>query len=82
MSQFFPQGKFLIVCFVACSVLFASCFFFFLIVSAEKRGGYLKLRCFLRELFSGQLNHSRDCKTDHSTSPDARHVILRKQLSY
>ena len=76
MSQFFPQGKFLIVCFVACfdfiCLLLLLLLFFF-------------LRCFRREarwVFEVSLNHSPDYKTNHSTSPDARHVILRKQLSY
>lgn len=84
--SFFPQGKFWL--FVLLLVLFLFACFFFVV--------FVCFRCFRREarwvfevsLFPQgtlcrQLNHSRDCKTNHSTtSPDARHVILRKQLSY
>ena len=83
---FFSARKVLVVCFVACFVFI--CLFFVVVVVC--------FRCFRREakwifevsLFPQgtlcrQLKHSRDCKTNHSTtSPDARHVILRKQLSY
>lgn len=53
-SCFFPQGKFLIVCFVACFVFICLLFFvfFFFVVSAERRDGYLKFRCFRKELFA------------------------------
>ena len=76
--SFFPQGKFLIVCFVACFDFICLLLLLLLLL-------LLFLRRFRREarwVFEVSLNHSPDYKTNHSTSPDVRHVILRKQLSY
>ena len=55
---------------------------FFLFVSAKKQDGWVfEASLFPQGTLFRQLNHPRDCKANHSTSSDARHVIFRIVMS-
>ena len=52
LIRVFSSARKVFDCLFCCLFCFYLLVFFFFVVSAEKRDGYLKFRCFRRELFA------------------------------
>ena len=82
LIRVFSSARKVFDCLFCCLFCFYLLVFFFFRCFRREARWVFEVSLFPQGTLCRQLNHSPDYKTNHSTSPDARHVILRKQLSY